>query len=67
MTNEQYESLRHHILDLKFEVSELRMLIKQVIEEQKRMQRRVDPEAESYLDSIAEIEIPDDLKKFFGG
>lgn len=67
MTDEQYESLRHHILDLKFEVSELRMLIKQVIEEQKRMQRRADPDAESYLDSIAEIEIPDDLKKFFGG
>lgn len=62
MTTEQYESIRRLILDLKFEVSELRLLIRQVIAAQAE-DRGAD--ATAYLESIAQIHIPDDLRKFF--
>ncbi|MFC3725775.1 hypothetical protein [Neoaquamicrobium sediminum] len=62
MTNEQYESIRRLILDLKFEVAELRLLIRQVIAAQ--VQDR-GADATAYLETIAQIDIADDLKKFF--
>lgn len=62
MTNEQYESIRRLVLDLKFEVAELRLLIRQVITAQAQ-DRGAD--ATAYLETIAQIDIPDELKKFF--
>lgn len=62
MTREQYESIRRLIIDLKFEIAELRLLIRQVIAAQAE-DRGAD--ATAYLETIAQIEIPDDLKKFF--
>ena len=62
MTREQYESIRRLILDLKFEVAELRLLIRQVIAAQAE-DRGADVAA--YLETIAQIDVPDDVKKFF--
>ena len=62
MTNEQYESIRRLVLDLKFEISELRLLIRQVVAAQAQ-DRGADVSA--YLETIAQIDVPDDLKKFF--
>lgn len=62
MTNEQYETIRRLVLDLKFEVAELRLLIRQVIAANAE-DRGAD--AMAYLETIAQIDVPDDLKKFF--
>lgn len=62
MTNEQYESIRRLVLDLKFEIAELRLLIRQVVAAQAQ-DRGAD--ASAYLETIAQIDVPDDLKKFF--
>lgn len=62
MTDEQYESLRRHILDVKVEVEALKLLVKQIIE----IQRRNGPAPSDYLDTLSEIDIPDDIKKLLG-
>ncbi len=64
MTDDHYESLRRHILDLRVEIEELKLLIKQMIKAQR--QGQAVPEAAAYLDTIAEIDIPDDIKKLLG-
>lgn len=62
MTDEQYESLRRHILNLGVEVAELKLLVKQVI---KRQVESPSFDASDFMDEIKAISIPDDLKKFF--
>lgn len=64
MTDEQYESLRRHILDLGIEVAELKLLVKQVIKA--RADGR-EADTDAYLGAISEIDIPDDIKKLLGG
>lgn len=61
MTKEQYDSLRRLIVDLKFEVAELRLLIRQLVAAGAQ-DRGAD--AKAYLETIAQIDVPDDLKKF---
>ena len=62
MTDEQYESLRRHILDLGVEIAELKMLVRQAL---KAHAEGREAEAAAYLSAISETDIPDDLKKFF--
>ncbi len=62
MTDDQYESLRRHILDVKVEVEALKLLVKQIIE----TQRRNGSAPSDYLDTLSEIDIPDDIKKLLG-
>lgn len=62
MTKEQYESIRRLVVDLRFEVAELRLLIRQLVAAQAEAHGT---DATAYLNTIAQIDIPDDLKKFF--
>ena len=63
MTDEQYESLRRHILDLGVEIVELKMLVKQALKA--RAEGR-ESDADAYLAAISEIDMPDDIKKLLG-
>lgn len=62
MTDEHYESLRRHILDLRVEIEALKLLVKQLLKARSEP-RSLD--GVDYLDAIEQIEVPDDLKRFF--
>lgn len=62
MTDEHYESLRRHILDLRVEIEALKLLVKQLLKARSEP-RSLD--GVDYLDTIEQIEVPDDLKRFF--
>lgn len=62
MTDEHYESLRRHILDLRVEIEALKLLVKQLLKARSEP-RSLD--GVDYLDTIEQIKVPDDLKRFF--
>lgn len=71
MTDEHYESLRRHILDLKVEISELKLMIKKQNEiadyRFSLLYEWCAPSAYKAMTESTSTGIPADLKKFFGG
>lgn len=75
MTDDQYRDLKLLILEQNMKIEELRLMLRR--QEEMADQRfamlfewlapQGYQDAINKLDSITEIEIPDDLKKFFGG
>lgn len=64
MTDEQYESLRSHILDVKVEVEAIKLQLRQILKKQEQAGTRDTPPAD-YLDTVEAIELPDDLRSLF--
>lgn len=64
MTDEQYESLRSHIHDVKVEVEAIKLQLRQILKNQEQAGTRDTPPAD-YLDTIEAIDLPDDLRSIF--
>jgi hypothetical protein len=64
MTDEQYESLRQHILDVKVEVEAMKLQLRQILKNQEQAAVRDVPPAD-YLNAVEAIDIPDDLRRAF--
>lgn len=62
MTDEQYESLRQHILDVKVEVEALKLVVRQILKNQEQAAVRDVPTAD-YLNAVEAIDMPEDLRK----
>lgn len=60
MTDEQYESLRRHILDVKVEIEALKLVVRQLVAKQ---DEAPDSAAARFMESIEQIEMPDDIRK----
>ncbi len=73
MTDEQYESLRRMILDMKVEIAELKLIIKRQEETAAHRHNLLYEwcapddykDAVDALSTAQHADIPDDLKKFF--
>lgn len=73
MTDEQYESLRKHILDLSVKVEEIKLMLKQQNETADRrfslLYEWCAPagyKANEDGPEIAPVDVPDDIRKLFG-